>query len=225
MIYFRGCVAREKLEKISKSTEEILEKSGVDYQILEDETCCGSILLRTGFVEDALAQMKLTAKVLKDHIILVSCAGCYRTFKIDYKELLGMDLNVIHTSQLFNKLINEKKINVTPSDLKVTYHDSCHLGRHCSEYESARNVIRSVANLVEMENNRENAQCCGSGGGLKSAFPEIANNISLERLKEAKGTEADNLITACPFCKLNLEKGDLEVLDLSEFIIRCIKNE
>ena len=92
MIYFRGCVAREKLGKISESTEVILKKAGVDYQIIKDETCCGSILLRTGFVDEASEQMKLTAQILKGEKILVSCAGCYRTFKKDYKELLGVDL-------------------------------------------------------------------------------------------------------------------------------------
>jgi Fe-S oxidoreductase len=226
MIYFRGCVAQKKLGKISESTEVILKKAGVDYQIIKDETCCGSILLRTGFVDEASEQMKLTAQILKGEKILVSCAGCYRTFKKDYKELLDVDLDVIHTSQFFSELISNNKITLNKFSLKkVTYHDSCHLGRHCGEYESTRDVINSFATLVEMEHNHENAMCCGSGGGVKSAFPEIADEISLERLKEAKKTGADTLITACPFCKLNLEKGDLEVLDLSEFIIRCIKNE
>ncbi len=225
MIYFRGCVAREKLGKISESTEDILKKAGVDYEIIKDETCCGSILLRTGFVEDALKQMELTSQTLKGDKILVSCAGCYRTFKKDYKELLGVDLDVIHTSQFFSELISNNKITLNKSSLKVTYHDSCHLGRHCGEYDSTRNVIESCATLVEMEHNLENSRCCGSGGGVKSAFPEISDYISLERLKEAEKTGTSTLITACPFCKLNLEKGDLEVLDLSEFIIRCINNE
>jgi Fe-S oxidoreductase len=226
IIYFKGCVARKKLEDISNATEEILKKAGVDYQVIIDEPCCGSILLRTGFVEDALEQMKITAQLLNGKTILVSCAGCYRTLKKDYKELLNVNMNIIHTSQLFYDLIKQKKINIEPSQLKVTYHDPCHLGRHCEEYESPRKVIEYACTFIEMEHNRENSLCCGSGGGVKSAFPEIANNIALERLKEAEKTGADIITTSCPFCKLNLmENGPLKVLDLSELIVRCIENE
>ena len=130
---------------------------------------------------------------------------------------------MIHISQLLEQLIKEDKISLKGKDnLKVTYHDSCHLGRHAGEYEAPRNVIKAISDLVEMENIREKSRCCGSGGGVKSAYGDLSNSIADLRIKEAKGTDADLLVTACPFCKLNLNENseDLDVLDLSEFVLR-----
>ena len=222
MLYFRGCTAREKQNDIAEATEKILKIAGVDFHTLDDEKCCGSVLLRTGFIDEAAEQIKKNTEVLKGQKIITSCAGCYKTLKEDYKNYLGVDLKVIHISQLLEQLINENKINLKGNkDLKVTYHDSCHLGRHAGEYEAPRNVINSISNLVEMENNREKARCCGSGGGVKSAYGDLSNSIADLRIQEAKDTDADLLVSACPFCKLNLSQNsdDLEILDLSEFVL------
>ena len=221
LLYFRGCTAREKLNSISKATERILKIAKINYETLEDEQCCGSVLLRTGFVDDAIEQMNGNLKDFEGKTIVTSCSGCYKTLKEDYKKYLGVDLKVIHISQLLEQLIKENKINLKGNkDLKVTYHDSCHLGRHAGEYEAPRNVIQSISNLVEMENNKENARCCGSGGGVKSAYGELSNSIAQLRIKEAEDTDADLMVSACPFCKLNLSQNsdNLEILDLSEFV-------
>ena len=215
MLYFRGCTAREKQTDISKATEELLDLAGIDYHVLEDEKCCGSVLLRTGFESEAKEQIKKNTEVLKDEKIIVSCAGCYKTLKEDYE---GLD--VIHISQLLDELIRENKLELTKTDLDVTYHDSCHLGRHCNVFDEPRNVIESVANIVEMENNRENSLCCGAGGGVKSAYPEIASQMAQSRIAQAKETNCKTLVTSCPFCKLNLENDELEVLDLTEFLVK-----
>ena len=215
MLYFRGCTAREKQTDISKATKELLTLAGIDYHVLEDEKCCGSVLLRTGFESEAKEQIKKNTEVLKDEKIIVSCAGCYKTLKEDYE---GLD--VIHISQLLDELIRENKLELTKTDLDVTYHDSCHLGRHCNVFDEPRNVIESVANIVEMENNRENSLCCGAGGGVKSAYPEIASQMAQSRIAQAKETNCKTLVTSCPFCKLNLENDELEVLDLTEFLVK-----
>lgn len=228
LLYFRGCTAREKMNSISKATERILKIAKIDYETLDDEKCCGSVLLRTGFLDDAKEQMNANLKDLEGKTILTSCAGCYKTLKEDYKKYLGVDLKVIHISQLLEQLIKENKINLKGNgNLKVTYHDSCHLGRHAGEYDAPRNVINSISNLVEMENNREKARCCGSGGGVKSAYGDLSNSIAELRIKEAKETDADFLVCACPFCKLNLSQNsdDLEVLDLSEFVLKNLIEE
>ena len=228
LLYFRGCTAREKLTSISKATERILRIAKIDYETLEDEKCCGSVLLRTGFLDDAIEQMNSNLKDFEGKVILTSCAGCYKTLKEDYNKYLDVDLKVIHISQLLEQLIKENKINLKGNkDLKVTYHDSCHLGRHAGEYEAPRNVINSISKLVEMENNREKARCCGSGGGVKSAYGELSNSISDLRIREAKETDADLLVSACPFCELNLSQNsdDFEVLDLSEFVLKHLDIE
>ena len=222
LLYFRGCTAREKLNSISKATERILKAANVKYEILDDEKCCGSVLLRTGFLDDAIEQMNGNLKDLEGRTILTSCAGCYKTLKEDYKKYLSVELKVIHISQLLEQLIKENKISIKGKDnLNVTYHDSCHLGRHAGEYEAPRNVINSISNLVEMENIKEKSRCCGSGGGVKSAYGELSDSIANLRIKEAEETGADLLVSACPFCKLNLSQNsdDLEVLDLSEFVL------
>ena len=215
MLYFRGCTAREKLTSIQEATEKLLKLADVDYHVLEDEKCCGSVLLRTGFLKEAQEQIEKNTEILKGETVITSCAGCYKTLKEDYD---GLD--VIHISQLLNQLINEGKLDVSKTDLNVTYHDSCHLGRHCDEFDEPREVINSVANLIEMENVRENSLCCGAGGGVKSAYPQIASQMGKSRIEQAKETGCETLVTPCPFCKLNLENDDLEVLDLTEFLVR-----
>ena len=215
MLYFRGCTAREKETSIQKATEKLLNLAGVDYHILEDEKCCGSVLLRTGFFNEAQRQIKKNTEVLKGEKIITSCAGCYKTLKDDYE---GLD--VIHISQLLDELIRDGKLNLEKGELDVTYHDSCHLARHMEVFDEPRNVIESLANLVEMENNRENSLCCGAGGGVKSAYPEIATQMAKTRIGQAMDTGCKTLVTACPFCKLNLSNDELEVLDLTEFLVR-----
>ena len=214
MIYFRGCTAREKETCISKATEKLLKLADVDYHTLDDEKCCGSVLLRTGFEKEAHEQIEKNTEAFKDELILTSCAGCYKTLKDDYE-----DIEVIHISQLIDDLIKDKRLNFSKRDLNVTYHDSCHLGRHSNVFDSPRDVIKSVANIVEMENVREDSLCCGAGGGVKSAYPEIADEMAKSRINQAKDTGCKTLVTACPFCKLNLENDDLEVLDLTEFLV------
>ena len=215
MIYFRGCTAREKETSIGDATENLLKKAGVDYRILDDEKCCGSVLLRTGFIDDALKQIEKNTEVLKGELILTSCAGCYKTLKDDYE---GLD--VIHISQFLKQLIDDGKLKLSKKDFDVTYHDSCHLGRHCKVFDEPREVISNVSNLVEMENHHDNSLCCGAGGGVKSAYPEIADEMSNSRINQALDTGCDTLVTSCPFCKLNLKNDELEVLDLTEFLIK-----
>lgn len=215
MLYFRGCTAREKQTSIAEATEKLLNLAGVDYHILKDEACCGSVLLRTGFLKEAQEQIAKNSEAFKDETVLTSCAGCYKTLKEDYE-----NIDVIHISQLLNNLISEGKLNFSKNDFNVSYHDSCHLGRHMEIFDDPRRVIESVADLVEMENNRENSLCCGAGGGVKSAYPEIADEMAKSRIGQAKDTECEILITACPFCKLNLENDEMEVLDLTEFLVK-----
>ena len=173
------------------------------------------MLLRTGFEDEDKKQIAKNTEVFGDETILTSCAGCYKTLLQDYE---GLD--VIHISELLAILIDEGRLKFNKKDLDVTYHDSCHLGRHCKVFDEPREAIESVANLIEMENIKENSLCCGAGGGVKSAYPQIASELAEARISQAKDTNCDILITPCPFCKLNLKDYGLEVLDLTEFLIK-----
>ncbi len=249
IIYFRGCVVREKLKYISDATETILKRAGVDFTILTNETCCGSVLLRTGFRDDAHEVMNDTLKKLEESIkegdkILVSCAGCYNTLKNDYNELFGVDLDVIHTSELITQLIADGKLLVKKTPNIVTYHDPCHLGRHSGLYEEPRETIMETCTLVEMDRNRENSRCCGAGSGVKSAYPDTALLVALRRIKDAEDTNAELIVTTCSFCILNLQnalehrmdelnddtvdvnKSSInKVLDISELILMGLEDE
>ena len=240
MIYFRGCVSREKLQEIPEATQKLLEEAGVNYRILDNEGCCGSVLLRLGFLEDAMEIMGETLKDISDEKVLVSCAGCYRAFKKDYPEVLGEKVDVIHTSQLFAELIRDGKISTHPNykDKIVTYHDPCHLGRHMGEYQAPRDVLGKRSHLVEMDRNRERARCCGAGSGVNSAFPEISQKVAKMRLEDAKKTGSHLMVTCCPFCLLNFKSAEetgneivedkhprerLEIMDLSQFLRKRYK--
>jgi heterodisulfide reductase subunit D len=246
MIYFRGCVVREKLFNISDATETILKLAGVNYTILDNETCCGSFLLRTGFKKDAREVMKSTLNKLmdqgvEDNKILVSCAGCYNTLKNDYNEEFGVELDVIHTSEFINTLIKEGKLEVKKTPKKVTYHDPCHLGRHSGLYNEPRELIIETCDLVEMDRNREHSRCCGAGAGVKSVFPETSLKVASKRIQDADDTGAEILVTTCSFCILNLEDAleytlddDVldkkirhisKILDVSELILMGLENE
>lgn len=233
MIYFRGCVVREKLPNIEIATKKILDKANINYRILEKEGCCGSFLLRTGFLEDAKEVMKKNLQDLKDDKIVVSCAGCYNTLKNDYKELLGVELDVIHVSQLFRDLIDEGKLKPKKTDLKVCFHDPCHLGRHSGEYQAPRDVLESTAHLVPMEREKDKSRCCGAGGGVKSAYGETAVKLAQRRIEDAQETDAEILVTSCSFCILNLQDADLKqenennqcliIMDLSEILLEALE--
>lgn len=235
MIYFRGCVVRDKLHNISDATETLLKKADVDYTLLNDERCCGSFLKRTGFMDDALEVMEGTLRQLQtgDQKILVSCAGCYNTIKNDYKELFGVELEVLHSSEFFNQLRKEGRLKLSKSSRKVTYHDPCHLGRQSGLYSDPRELIESSCELVEMEKNMDHSRCCGAGAGVKSAFPETAKEIANLRLQDAENTEAELIVTSCSFCILNLEdalnsqdrKCISGVVDVLELILMEIENE
>lgn len=238
MIYFRGCLSREKLKEIPRATEKLLELAKIDYRVLEDEGCCGSVLLRTGFMDDALEIMEDTYEDVKGERVLVSCAGCYMTFKDDYPELLGKKVDVIHTSHLFWELLKNDKISPSLDLDAVTYHDPCHLGRHMGEYETPRQVIKSLSKIIEMDSNRENSRCCGAGGGVRSGFPDLSSEIARMRVEDAVKTGARHLVTCCPFCIHNLKSAqeshgtqedrndeDMDILDLSQFLLLGLKKE
>ncbi len=232
VLYFTGCTAVYREKEIARDTVEVLEYLNYQVEILSDEYCCGSPLLRTGFRDDAEEVAKHNSQLLNSSdakMIVVTCPGCYRVLSEDYPKL-GYVLNkpVIHLSQFLEKHLE----NIPPLKMtrKLTYHDPCHLGRHMGVYLPPRSIIESIARdeFVEMERNRDDATCCGNGAGMRMLFTEKAKIIGEKRVEDASNVGADIIVTACPFCKnmLDARKSDgMSVIDLPELVLKALKGK
>ncbi|MBD3195229.1 MAG: disulfide reductase [Candidatus Lokiarchaeota archaeon] len=229
-VYFIGCTSNYRQKDLRDATLRFLKKTNINFTLI-DEHCCTSPLIRTGQTESVKEIMEYNIdqiKATRAQKVVTSCAGCCRTLKVDFqKHDIDMDVEVYHTSELVNELLEKGKIKFGSNFNKtITYHDPCHLGRHMGLYEIPREVINKIpcVELNEMKRNRENSWCCGAGGGVKIGYPDWAVNVSKERLEEAKKTGADMVVSTCPFCKTNLKDAnenfdmDLEIIDLIEII-------
>jgi len=236
VLYFTGCTAAlsAAVQPVAINTAKVLHKLGIDFGVLGGaEICCGSVAMRTGarqvFQEIAEKNAALFQKIGVKTII-TSCAGCYRTLKIDYKDMLeGSGIEVMHTVEFLEKYLRENGIQLKNLGIHVTYHDPCHTGRHIGLYEPPRALLRQMATLTEMKNIKEHAKCCGAGGGVKKAFPQLALDIAKTRIQEAEETGADYIVSICPFCDRNLadaiqETGSaMQVKDLLELVEQALE--
>jgi Fe-S oxidoreductase len=235
VLYFVGCTAAldPALQHIAQNTAALLSRAGVDFGVLgEEEICCGSVFLRIGersLVREIAAKNMECFERLGVSTVVTSCAGCFKTLSQDYPALGGLPVNVVHSSEYLLRLREEGRLKPRrESGLEATYHDPCHLGRHCGLYDPPRRLIRSLpaVRLVEMGRNRGNAWCCGAGGGVRSAFPGWALQSSRARVEEARDTGAGLLITTCPFCLQSLTTGAQSVdappriADLTDLLAR-----
>lgn len=230
LFYFTGCTAAYREKGIASDTVKILEDLGYNVSLSPDEWCCGSPLIRTGDCqlghELANHNVEMLNAVDADEII-VTCPGCYRVLTKDYPDYeLKIDKPVKHISQLLEGQIDKLPLHDFAGS--ITYHDPCHLGRHCGIYDEPRKVIEKVSGvpIVEMERTRDNAMCCGNGAGLRTLYSDKSKKIGAERIRQAKAIAADILVTSCPFCKNMLESQsgiDLTIYDLPEFVLMAKK--
>ncbi|MFO7836489.1 MAG: (Fe-S)-binding protein [Candidatus Thorarchaeota archaeon] len=234
IVYFAGCMATYRLPEIAESTIKVLKHAGVDFKLLgEDEWCCGSVALRTGYQDQAKEMARHNVEALKDagaDRVVTACAGCFRTLALDYPKILGEELpfEVIHFPTLLKELIDEGRIEFPEGEkVGITYHDPCHVGRHMGIYDAPRESLESIPDveLVEMHKSKETASCCGAGGGVRSTNRDKARQAADTRINEAKETGASILTTACPFCTFNLREatersdGKMRMLDFPEFVV------
>jgi len=233
VLYFVGCTSSYRQKDLAQATIKILNKLGVNYTVSEDEWCCGSPLMRTGQLELVEDLVKHDLNVIRNtggQVVITSCAGCYRTLKKDFPKYGGelKGIEVLHITEFLEKMIKEGKL-ILPQKFKntmVTYHDPCHLGRHAEVYNAPRTVIKAIPGieLVEMSRIKENAWCCGAGGGVKAGFKDWAVEIASDRIKEAEETGCKILLSACPFCKTNLQdaiettNSEIQFMDIVNFL-------
>jgi heterodisulfide reductase subunit D len=229
-------MATYRAKDIAKSTIKLLKRGGVKFELLgEDEWCCGSVMLRTGNVDVADELREHNVEAFKNHaadLVITSCSGCFKTLSQDYEKQTGsLDFKVKHVLEILKELIEEDKLKFTETNLKVTYHDPCHLGRHSEMYDIPRDILNSIPglNFVEMPRNRENARCCGAGGGVRAGYKELSDKMADTRIKEAEETGAEVLTSACPFCTFALREAaerngsKMRVLDLPELLVEILK--
>lgn len=237
VLFWVGCAGSfdQRAQKITKAFAQILDKTGIRYAILgKEEACTGDPARRAG--NEFLFQMMaynnihlLNSYNIKK--IVTTCPHCFNTLKNEYPEL-GGNYEVIHHTTFLQQLINDGKIILKEGGSfkgkRITYHDSCYLGRANNIYEAPRKILEMLdAELVEMKRCRTNGLCCGAGGAQMFKEDEPGNKrVNIERTDEALSLQPDVIAAACPFCNTMLMDGvknkekeqDVKVLDIAEII-------
>ena len=241
-LYWVGCAGSfdDKNKKVTQSMAKLLKRAGVDVAILgPSEMCTGDSARRSG--NEYLFQMLAMPNIemlngMGVRKIITQCPHCFNTLANEYPQL-GGTYEVIHHSQLLEHLIDSGKLDVSNATLeeRITYHDSCYLGRHNDVYLAPRNVVSSIkgADLVEMPRNGTTGMCCGAGGARMWMEENIGTKINDERAAEAIATGASRVATACPFCYIMLDDGvkgagkeenEVKVADIAIHLLDALEN-
>ncbi|TVR81762.1 MAG: (Fe-S)-binding protein [Saprospirales bacterium] len=236
ILFWVGCAGSfdSRAQKVTKAFCKVLQQAGIEFGILgTEESCTGDPARRAGneFIFQMLALQNIqTLNAYDVKKIVTACPHCFNTIKNEYPEL-GGNYDVIHHTQLLKELIEEGRIKVGEGEksLKMTYHDSCYLGRINGEFEAPRKVIEALnADFKEMKRSRRNGLCCGAGGAQMFKEDEPGNKrVNTERVEEALELNPDVIVANCPFCITMLSDGlkekdkqeDVMIYDLSELIV------
>lgn len=237
ILFWVGCAGSfdQRAQKITKAFASILEKAGIKFAILgNEENCTGDPARRAGneFLFQMMAYNNIqTLNNYNIKKIVTACPHCFNTLKNEYPEL-GGHYEVIHHTVFLQQLIDEGKIRLKEGGVfkgkRITYHDSCYLGRANNIYEAPRKVLEILdAELVEMKHCRSKGLCCGAGGAQMWKEEEKGTTrVNFQRSREAINTGAAIVASACPFCMTmltdgvkNEEKEDsVKVMDIAELI-------
>ena len=241
-LYWVGCAGSfdDKNKRVTQSMAKLLKRAGIDVAILgPNEMCTGDSARRSG--NEYLFQMLAMPNVemlngMGVQKIITQCPHCFNTLANEYPQL-GGKYEVVHHSQLLESLIESGKLDVSNATLeeRITYHDSCYLGRHNDVYMAPRNVVGSISGVevVEMPRNGTKGMCCGAGGARMWMEENIGTKVNDERAAEAISTGATRVATACPFCYVMLDDGvkgagkeehEVKVADISIHLLDAIEN-
>jgi Fe-S oxidoreductase len=211
--------------RILKAMESVFSAAGEDVWWADREggVCCGRPMKLSGETDAARDMMRLNTELFTRHgitMLVTSCPICLRVFREDYNL---PEIEVLHHSEYFERLMAEGRIALKAGSEHLTYHDPCELGRGCGIYDAPRSVLRAVGELTEPAETREEALCCGSsiaGNGIGDAAT-LQMGRAVGRALEATG--AAEVVTACPLCKKALARAtSLPVVDLAEIVERHI---
>lgn len=240
--YWAGCTASLVETEIARNAVRILKEGGVDFTYLaEDEACCGAPMFMAG-KWDVFAQIVRhnVAEIKKRGIktMVVSCPGCWVQLAHNYRhwaEKLGLDydIEVKHISEMAQELLADGRLRFKEAVPEtVTWHDSCHIGRHGGIYNPPREVLKAIPglNLVEMKHNREQGLCCGSVL-TRIGAPQASDKIADVRLKEAAEAGATTVLSTCPCCEVQLRVGGqnvgspMNIQDFSTYVVKGLGYE
>ncbi len=225
-LLYVGCAGSfdERIKNVTAALVKILKAAGVSFAILgSEEKCCGDSARRLGneYLFQSLVEENMESfKEYGVKKIITACPHCFNTLKNEYPRF-GADFEVIHHTRLISNLIADRKITLSGAGgtMKLTYHDSCYLGRYNSEYEAPRQIINSLngVSLVEMDRNKDSAFCCGAGGGRMWLEENIGTRINVLRTEQALATQPEVIAVNCPFCLTMVEDG-LKECDQTETV-------
>ncbi len=241
ILYWVGCAGAfdARYQNVARSVAQILDKAGIDYAVLgSEEKCNGDSARRLGNEFLAQTLIKENVKTLKKYSfrkILVTCPHCLHMIGNEYRQF-GADYEVVHHSQFIDELLANNKIEIDSSkkfNERITYHDSCYLGRYNEIYDEPRNLIDMVNNgaRAEMPRTKDRGLCCGAGGGRMWMEEKTGKKVNIERTEEALSVNPAAISTACPFCMTMMsdglkEKGkqeEVRVQDFAELVLRASK--
>ncbi|MHC5080950.1 MAG: FAD-binding and (Fe-S)-binding domain-containing protein [Planctomycetota bacterium] len=233
--YFAGCTASYVEQDIAKGTTKLLKESGVEFNVIGNrENCCGIPMLVAGKWEDWERNLRKNVENFRRagaKNLITSCPACWlvwHTFYPQWCERLGIPFpfKTRHYSEVLEEKLREGKLTFEKTiPKKLTWHDSCHMGRAGKIYEEPRALIQAVPGVefCEMQHNREEGLCCGSVLTLIRDY-DVAAEIGKTRLMEAKDIEAEAVLASCPCCEFQLRVAaektgtDIEVKDLAAFL-------
>jgi len=241
ILFWVGCYGSydDRNIKVATSLIHILNRAGLDFGVLgTSEWCCGIDLRRMG--SEYLFQVNVEKNMnrlrqVKFQKILTTCPHCFNTLKNEYPQF-GANFEVIHYTTLLEELIQSGKIAMTYGDRvrKITYHDSCYLGRYNDGYEPPRKILTTIPDvtLIEMERSREKSFCCGGGGCHMWMEEKAGRRINETRVKQAESTGAEILATVCPLCMISLDSAvrvlnldrRIRVMDILELVEERVKS-
>lgn len=239
VLLYVGCAASfdRRLQKVAKAVASILQAAKVDFGILgAEETCCGDVVRNIGeseFLRELVeGNIQSFNKTGAETVIAIS-PHCSNMFKNVYPRF-GAKFAAEHYAEYIHRLLDDDKIRpVQTLSASVTYHDPCYLGRYDGVYEAPRKILESIpgVKLVEMSDNKENALCCGGGGGRMWLETEAHERFSNLRVDQAAQTGAELLATSCPYCIQNFEDSvrtkrleAMKIHDISELMLQSIKH-